>query len=211
MKINSFLIQIVTVFMFSPFVSAGENYSSCEFTFDSEDMHVTWNMSMTGMEINGAVNPKENIYKNLCSLLPSQKIVLRSTGNKKNGLIKERNDGLSHVKVEAAQCVFDYYYGIKGNQFVRSNNYNSNCSSTKREQDSSNITLFEAQSQKASYGGTQYYSVGCRNKSGGTVHETDVGKSTGDICARGGIKSVAICKPKNTWSTSLAAQVVCGI
>ena len=132
MRINSLLIQIfIVVIFFSPFASAGENYNSCEFTFDSEDMHVTWNMSMTGMEIDGAVNPKEKIYKNLCSILPSQKIIFRSTGNKKDGLIKEGNDGLRHVKIEARQCVFDYYYGIKGNRFVANNNYNSNCSSKK--------------------------------------------------------------------------------
>ena len=135
MRINSLLIQIfIVVIFFSPFASAGENYNSCEFTFDSEDMHVTWNMSMTGMEIDGAVNPKEKIYKNLCSILPSQKIIFRSTGNKKDGLIKEGNDGLRHVKIEARQCVFDYYYGIKGNRFVANNNYNSNCSSKKLDQ-----------------------------------------------------------------------------
>lgn len=207
---KNFLLSLIFLFSFQ-FAIAGEKFNSCEFAFDSEDLHVTWNMSMLGMEINGAVKPKEKIYKNLCDILPSQKMIFRATGKKESGLINERSNGSRHVKIETTKCIFDYYYGIKTDKFVMSNNYNSNCSSSENNRDASNsVTLFEAQSQKAPYGGTQYYSVGCRDKSGGTVHETDIGKNTGVICAGGGIKSVAICKPKNTWSTSLAAKTICG-
>lgn len=204
------LMKFIFLFImaFSSFANAADKYGSCVFEFDSEDMQVTWNMSMTGLEINGVENPKNKIYGNICKTIPAQKIFIRPTGKSKNKLINERGDGLSHVKIETATCIFDYYFGVKKDRFVTSNSYDKNCTQN-NERASNNLSTLEMQSQKATLGGTQYYNVGCANKSSGTVHEENFGKASGTICARGGSKSISICKPKSVWSIKLAADAIC--
>jgi len=70
------------------------------------------------------------------------------------------------------------------------------------------VSYFEKQIS-VERGGTQTYSVGCKNGSSGTVSLTNYGDSIGSICANGGKHVISVCKPKDQWSTKAAAQKVC--
>lgn len=65
----------------------------------------------------------------------------------------------------------------------------------------------------APYGGDEPYTVICSNNLNhafGIVQVTNIGKSFGNICVSGGPYSVNVCRGKNLWSVSDAAQKICG-
>lgn len=71
------------------------------------------------------------------------------------------------------------------------------------------VTFFKEQDYKAPVGGTQFYSVGCSDGTGGVVSLSDVGKNYGSICGSNTQKGFNQCKPRDNWSLSLAAQALC--
>lgn len=87
--------------------------------------------------------------------------------------------------------------------------YNSGSSSSSSSGRSSSVSFFEIQDEKASKGGTQFYTVGCSNGTSGIASVTDVGRSYGSVCASGGNLTSSVCKAKDMWSTKQAATKVC--
>lgn len=91
-------------------------------------------------------------------------------------------------------------------RFSKQSNSSQNNSSNYRR---ATVTFFQEQDYKAPVGGTQFYSVGCSDGTGGVVSLSEVGKSYGSICGSNTQKGFNQCKPKNSWSLSLSAQALC--
>ena len=128
--------------------------------------------------------------------------------------------------VRAGQLNFDNLIILKNKGKVKVSQGNIDQISPKKEQErfskqsnssqnnSSNyqrvtVTFFQEQDYKAPVGGTQFYSVGCSDGTGGVVSLSEVGKSYGSICGSNTQKGFNQCKPKNSWSLSLSAQALC--
>lgn len=128
--------------------------------------------------------------------------------------------------VRSKQLNFDNLVILKNKGKVKISQENINEISPKKDQErfskqsnssqnnSSNyqratVTFFQEQDYKAPVGGTQFYSVGCSDGTGGVVSLTEVGKNYGSICGSNTQKGFNQCKPKNSWSLSLSAQALC--
>lgn len=120
--------------------------------------------------------------------------------------------------VRAIQLNFDNLVILKNKGKVKVSQGNIDQISPKKDQERfskqsnyqrATVTFFQEQDYKAPFGGTQFYSVGCSDGTGGVVSLTEVGKNYGSICGSNTQKGFNQCKPKNSWSLSLSAQALC--
>ncbi len=172
--------------------------------------------------INGIKNIVSEVYWSStthASDSSSARNVVFNTGKDGNGA---KTVSLYVRCVRAEQLNFDNLVILKNKGKVKISQENINEISPKKREKSGSpqsallqsksratVTFFQEQDYKAPVGGTQFYSVGCSDGTGGVVSLTEVGKNYGSICGSNTQKGFNQCKPKNSWSLSLSAQTLC--
>lgn len=164
-------------------------WSSASYAFDTS---LAWFLSFSSGD--GGWYYKTDSYYVRC---------VRSKQLNFDNLVILKNKG----KVKVSQGNIDQISPKKEQErFSKQSNSSQNNSSNYQR---ATVTFFQEQDYKAPVGGTQFYSVGCSDGTGGVVSLSEVGKSYGSICGSNTQKGFNQCKPKNSWSLSLSAQALC--
>jgi hypothetical protein len=209
--ITKLLLSALLIGLYSNSLSASalnEKHGDCNFIFDNGDLRRQWNASMIYLRVSGVEEPDNQIFKNICTLcsqLSSKDIyMLPSTNDPNNPNIQiGTGKGLNHLKIRSSGCVFDYYYGIKGDMFRTDQNFRKACSSSLSSPPSSRSHSGVSYVKQSDVASGDLWFVGCNDRSYGNVSIIN-----SSICASSADRP-SKCQPQDRWTVGSAAEYLC--
>lgn len=113
-------------------VLAADRYKDCTFEFAAENVGIDFFAVTSMLKIEGAVNPKETTYDDLCALKNGSKFVFLNGKNPKGQNDpffdpESRSENFYVARVKVDGCAFEYDFGIVNGKYLTRSNYKKKC------------------------------------------------------------------------------------